>query len=161
LKGTDRMRPEERAALRLLAAWRETRALARNLPRGWVLSDDALRELARRRPASAHELQQVPGIPGAVAGRHRAELLELIAGAAGQLSDSDLAPAVDRLAPEQAAAVRRLQDELQKVAVDAGLAPEILATRKDLTALVRGARDVPPVSGWRRDVVGERLLSLI
>jgi ribonuclease D len=160
-KGMDRMRPEERAVLRVLAAWRETRALHKDLPRGWVLSDDAIRELARLRPATGDALQQVPGLPGAITTRHAAEILELIDGAAGRMTESDLAPGTDRLTLEQTAAVRRLQDLLQKLASEAGIAPEVLATRKDLTALVRGARDVPPLSGWRRDVVGERLLSVI
>jgi len=160
-KGMDRMRPEERAVLRHLAAWRETRALSRNLPRGWVLSDDAIRELARLRPATADELQRVTGVPAAIATRHAAEVLELIDGAAVRMTDSDLAPAADRLTSEQTTALRRLQDLLQKLAGEAGIAPEVLATRKDLTALVRGARDLPPLSGWRRDVVGDRLLSAI
>jgi len=160
-KGVDRMAPEERAVLRVLAAWRETRALSRNLPRGWVLSDDAIRELARLRPATGSELQRVAGLPGAIATRHAAQILQLIEQAAAEATDGDLAAAVDRLNPEQAAAVRRLQDLLQQVASEADIAPEVLATRKDLTALVRGARDVAPLSGWRRAVIGERLLSVI
>jgi ribonuclease D len=160
-KGTDRMRAEERAVLRILAAWREARAIRKNLPRGWVLSDDVVRELARLRPRSDSDLQRVAGLPGGIATRHSAEILELIASGAAEVTDGDRSPAADRLTPEQTATIRRLQDVLQQVAVDAGVTPEVLATRRDLTALVRGARDVPPLSGWRRDVVGERLLAVI
>jgi ribonuclease D len=50
-KGADRLVPQERAALRALAAWREARAMRRNLPRGWILTDETLRDAARLRPA--------------------------------------------------------------------------------------------------------------
>jgi ribonuclease D len=42
-----------------------------------------------------------------------------------------------------------------------GLSAEVLATRRDLTAIVRGARDVAPLTGWRREVVGDRLLAAL
>jgi ribonuclease D len=37
--------------------------------------------------------------------------------------------------------------------------PEVLATRRDLQQLLSGDTDVPPLKGWRREVVGEALLS--
>ena len=160
-KGIDRMRAEERAVIRILAAWREERAISKDLPRGWILSDDAVRELARLRPQSESELQRVAGLPGAIATRRAAEVLELISRAATEADNDDAIPSADRLTPEQAAAIRRLQDLLQQVAGEAGISPEVLATRKDLTALVRGARDIAPLSGWRREVIGERLLSVV
>jgi ribonuclease D len=69
--------------------------------------------------------------------------------------------AAERLTPEQQDAVRRLQSAVQSVAAEAGISGEVLATRRDLTAIVRGARDVPPLNGWRREVVGERLLAAL
>ncbi len=45
--------------LREVAAWRETTARARNLPRGWVLRDQSLLEIARRRPQSVKSLRQI------------------------------------------------------------------------------------------------------
>ena len=39
------------------------------------------------------------------------------------------------------------------------MAPEILATRREMERLVAGARDGGPLlTGWRRAVIGERLL---
>ena len=42
-----------------------------------------------------------------------------------------------------------------------GVVPEILATRKDLTELIRGEREVRPLSGWRKSVIGEPLLAAV
>jgi ribonuclease D len=160
-KGIERLRAGERAVVRTLAAWREERAIRKDLPRGWVLSDDTVRELARLQPRSASDLQRVAGLPGAIATRHSAEILELIGRAAAEATAEDLVPPVDRLTPEQTAAVRRLHELLLQVAGEAGVSPEVLATRKDLTALVRGARDIAPLRGWRHDVIGTRLLAAI
>ncbi len=162
LKGLDRMRPAERAALRALAEWRERRAVRRNLPRGWVLHDDALRELARRRPCSRDALAADAGLSPAAAARLGDEILEVLAGA--HVTEEDqlaAATAPERLTPTQLAQSQRLQAVLQTTARELGLSAEVLATRRDLTALVRGARDVPPLSGWRRGVIGEALLAAL
>lgn len=161
IKGLERMRPEERAVARALGAWREERAIRRNLPRGWVMHDDALREIARLRPGSAADLQRVPALPAAAASRFGNEILEQVRAAPTLGDPLDDDRVTDRLTPEQQAAVRQLQDVLRRVAADTGLNAEVLATRRDLTALVRGARDVPPLSGWRREVVGEPLLAAL
>lgn len=161
IKGLERMRPEERAVARALAAWREERAIRRNLPRGWVMHDDALRDIARLRPSAAADLQRVAALPASVATRFADEILAQVraAPALGDPLDDDRV--IDRLTPEQQAAVRQLQDVLRRIAADAGLNAEVLATRRDLAALVRGARDLPPLSGWRREVVGEPLLAAL
>jgi ribonuclease D len=161
LKGLDRMQPAERAIARALAAWREERAIRRNLPRGWVMPDDALREIARRRPASTAELGNVASLPGGASSRLAGEVLQQVRDA---LSRQDAEPdegAAERPTPEQQAAVRRLQEVLQGIAGETGMSGEVLATRRDLIAIVRGARDVPSLSGWRGEVVGERLLAAL
>jgi ribonuclease D len=160
-KGIERLRPEERAVIRVLAAWRELRAINKDLPRGWVLSDDAIRELARLRPASESALRQLTMLPAALLTRRAAEILQLIDLASREADPDDASLSVDRLTPEQTAAAKRLQAVQQSVAAELGISPEILATRRDLTALVRGTRDVAPLSGWRREVIGERLLAAI
>jgi ribonuclease D len=160
LKGLDRMRPEERAIACALAAWREAKAAQRNLPRGWILPDAALRDVAQLRPSSAAELRRLATLPGGPAYRLADELLE-------QVMQTRSAPpppgpqATERLTPEQQSAVRRLQTAVQGVATEFGLSAEVLATRRDLTAIVRGARDVAPLTGWRREVVGDRLLAAL
>jgi len=161
LKGLERMRPEERAVACALAAWREEKAMRRNLPRGWILPDEALRDVARLRPGSAAELRRVASLPGGPAYRLAGELLEQVGQAAHSPPPPPGPSAVERLTPEQQEAVRRLQAEVQAAATEAGISGEVLATRRDLVAMVRGARDVPPLAGWRRQVVGERLLAAL
>ena len=161
LKGLERLRPEELAVARALAAWREERALRKNLPRGWVLTDEALRELARRRPDTPAGLRNVPGLQPGAAAKLADELLALIREAPTRESDDPGQEAVERLTPGQQAAVRRLQDALLTLSSEIGIGAEVLATRRELTAMVRGGRDLPSLRGWRREVVGETLLAAI
>jgi ribonuclease D len=161
LKGLERLRPEELAVARALAAWREERALHRNLPRGWILADESIRELARRRPGTAAGLRDVPGLQPGAAVKLAEPLLALIRDAPVQGVDDLADRVVERLTPEQQAAVRRLQDALQALSLELGIGAEVLATRRELATLVRGGRDIPALRGWRRDVVGPRLLAAI
>jgi hypothetical protein len=50
---------------------------------------------------------------------------------------------------------------VQKIAGELAIAPELLATRYEMTAMLRGARDLRPLRGWRRGVVGEALLAAL
>lgn len=160
-RGLERVPPDERAIIRALARWREERAIRRNLPRGWILPDDALREIARLRPRSVAALAQVGSLPGGAGSRLAEEILAAVAGAAPDADWAEAAGGDDRLTPEQTGQLRRLQARLQQVATDLGVVPEVLATRRDLTALVRGSSEAAPLAGWRRPVIGETLLGLL
>ncbi|MCU0977314.1 MAG: ribonuclease D [Steroidobacteraceae bacterium] len=159
-KGLEQLRPEERAVIRDLARWREDRAVRRNLPRGWILPDDAVREIARLRPRNVAALARVGSLPGGAGSRLAEEILEVVATARPD-PEWAAAEAQERLAPEQMDLLRRLQEIQQAAAKDLGVSPEVLATRRDLTALVRGSRDAAPLSGWRRAAIGDALLAAL
>jgi ribonuclease D len=118
--------------------------------------------LATANPADAAALA-ASGLlsPGAIRNSGSAILAELRHAdaelAAGQLQITQQA----RPASLDDGHVRRLGAVLQKAAGELGLAQEILATRADLAALLRGSRDVRPLRGWRRTVIGERLLAAL
>ena len=160
LKGLERMDVEALAAARGLAEWRERRAMARDLPRGWILPDAAIHELAMARPASREALASIDAVPPGTVARAAPELLAAIA--RHPVADAGR-EAVDpgRPGPEQLRLQKALQLRLAAIAAELGIQPEVLATRRELAALARGERDVPSLSGWRREVVGERLLAAL
>jgi ribonuclease D len=158
LKGARALSAAERARLRALAAWRERRALERDLPRGWVVSDALLIELAQRGPAQRANLASVP----ALADLTDADVEAVLAALRAQPEESDLAPL--RSGPpsaEEKAAVAHLAERLDARAAELGVSPELLATRGELRALVAGERDVGALAGWRRSVIGEELLGAL
>ena len=57
--------------------------------------------------------------------------------------------------------MRKLVAVNQAAALQLNLSPELLATRRDLEQLAEGRRDVPVLIGWRRQIIGERLLAAL
>jgi ribonuclease D len=145
---------------RELAAWREQRAIDRNRPRGWILEDAALREIVLRAPRSTEELAKIPGLPAGVVKHCGAEIVKRIR--AADLPDE--LPRVNlRVRPEPArdALVRKLSAVHQAIAAELALQPEVLATRRDLEQLADGERELPVLRGWRRAIIGERLIAAL
>jgi len=165
VRGAGRLDRRQLGALRALAAWREREARRRDLPRGFVLRDEALLELAVRRPVEAEELRRVRGLEVQQAARDGDGWLGLIR-AAQALDEEELPPAPWR--PPATAAVRELERRLRTVvrerAAALGLPPELLAPRRALDAVLKSALVDPEprlprdLGGWRREVVGEELL---
>jgi ribonuclease D len=70
-------------------------------------------------------------------------------------------PRRQRREPAEEDLVRKLSQVTQQTGRELGIAPEILATRRELERLVAGARDGSPMTGWRQDVIGARLLQAL
>jgi ribonuclease D len=147
------------ARARRLAAWREDRARRSDRPRQWILADKALLAVANDNPGDATALARIEGIPPAVArkqGRHIVEiLLEANADLAADRLDLQQEPAP---VPPDKAQVKRLSGIVRSAAEELGIAPETLATRKDVTGILAGRDDLRVLNGWRREIIGERLL---
>jgi ribonuclease D len=165
LRGAGRLNRRQLGVLRALAAWREIEARRRDLPRGFVLRDEPLLQMASRVPVTAEELRRVPALDVQQAARSGGQWLELIRAALSQ--DPAELPVV-AWRPPNSAAVRDLEGRLREVvrqrAAALALPPELLAPRRALDAVLRstladGAPRLPrELEGWRRAVVGEELL---
>ena len=160
LKGVERLDGPAIAAARGLAEWRERRAMARDLPRGWILPDPAIHELAAARPATREALARVAAVPAGTVARAAPELLAAIARYAGD-DAGRTGGDPGKPGPEQLRLQKALQARLAAIAAELGIQPEVLATRRELAALARGERQVPAMSGWRKEVVGEPLLAAL
>ncbi|MFX0545799.1 ribonuclease D [Roseovarius sp. S1116L3] len=150
------------AIVRELARFREEYAQARDVPRSRIFKDDALVELAATKPANIQDL-----------GRSRLLLREA---RKGEIADGILKAVADGLAtpasaqPQPDLSRERLQVNpaiadllrvlLKGVADREGVASKLIATAADLDAIAAGQRDVPALSGWRRDVFGAEALRL-
>jgi len=160
LKGLERLQPDVQHAIRALARWREERAMERDLPRGWVLPDAALYEIAQARPRTREHLSRIASVPRAMAERAGGEILKALSDESG-VTDDLIADDGSRAGPEQLRRLKALQQRLLTIAGELEIQPEVLATRCDLTALLRGERELPILRGWRRTVVGEPLLAAL
>jgi ribonuclease D len=159
LKGLGRMSGVEQSAARALAEWRERRAIESDKPRGWILADEALLALASLAPRSIEDLERIRALPPAVVRRRGEELLRLI-GAARDAAEAGPQVAMPRRpTPEELALAAKYMKVVRAEAEALGIAPELLATRRDVEALAQEARDNALLRGWRRGVIGEKLLA--
>jgi ribonuclease D len=160
LKGLRELDPARERLARALAAWRERAAAEHNRPRGWILDDAVLRDIVLQVPRTLPELAQIAAIPQGLVRRRGEELLACVAGA--QVPDPPPPPpGRPRPDPQKTALVKKLGGISQSVAQELQLVPEVLATRRDLEQLAEGRRDGAVLRGWRRAILGERLLAAL
>jgi ribonuclease D len=143
-----------------LAAWRERRAMERNRPRGWILDDVSLREIALRLPRSVEALMTLPQMQESVVRKCGEELLALVRDS-GIGDPAPPLPRRERPDPAQLALVKRLADVSGAVAKSLDIGPEVLATRRELEKLAAGRRDVSLLRGWREEIIGKKLLAAL
>ena len=167
IRGWDTLKPKGAAVLRELAAWREAEARRRNVPRGRVMRDEVLLQLARHPPKSVHELRGLRGVHSSEVDRQGEQLLTAISSAlALPPSAWPEVPRERKPDPESTGIVELLQAVLKARAAEEGIAPTMLATSADLQTLVeakqnRTALDVPILRGWRRQLAGDLLLQVL
>ncbi len=142
---------------RRLARLREELAIRSDRPRQWILTDRALLDIAMKAPADAVALAACDDVAPGFARRQAGRVLaEIEAAAAEFAAGTDLVqePRAEAIDP---ALLKRLSRVTEACGRELGIAPELLATRRDLTAMVRGEDGARPLQGWRRDVIGVRL----
>ena len=159
LKGARNLRGRARAAAERLAAWRETEALRRDRPRQWIARDPLLMELALKRPKSKAELEQIDGMPPKLMQRAGRELLAAITAANGDNNNYKPPSAPDE---QQKNLLRDMQAVVAACARELELAPETVASKKELSAvIITGNRESRLFKGWRRELIGDELLKLL
>lgn len=148
------------ALLRTLAAWRERRAISRNRPRGWILDDAVLRDIVQRVPRDRSALAQIPEMPEGVVKHSGDEILGLIE--AAHIADPPPPlPRRERPDPALLARTKRLSQVVQTIAQELSIAPEVLATRKDLEEIARGEDAAQTLCGWRAELLADRLKAVL
>lgn len=149
-----------------LCEWRDAAARELDRPPSYLLPDQVLVQLARRRPQDQHALEQIRGLPQQTLHRRGREVLGVIA-AAKDAEPPPRAAAGPQRDPVDQPVVSLAQALLRHRAREAGVATELIATQSELTALVADVRadgdgdGIRALSGWRRELVGAELCELV
>ncbi len=152
------------AVLRGVAAWRERTAQTRDQPRGRILKDDAIDEIATQLPTDADALGRLRSLPKGFAGSRFG--IEIVEAVRESLARSDTyAPVIERSStppnPASGAIVELLKVLLKSRAENAGVASKLIATVSDLEKIAcDDEADTPALHGWRREAFGEDALRL-
>jgi len=167
IRGWDSLKPRAAGVLRDLAAWREGEARRRNVPRGRVLRDEVLVQLARQTPRTLDQLRGMRGMYSSEVERNGQALLATMQLAlARPESEWPEVPRDRKPDPESTGLLELLQAVLKSRASIENIAPTLIATTGDLQALIEQTSskeevDIPVLRGWRRQLVGETLLSVL
>jgi ribonuclease D len=149
--------------LQVAAAWRERQAQLRDVPRGRIVKDEALYEIAEHRPKSAADFDRMRAVPRGFGNSRAAQ--ELMQALDRAFSDPNRpvykferpAPVPSGLGPT----VELLKVLLRYEAERHNVAPRLIASAPDVEAIAADDNaDVAALRGWRREVFGERALAL-
>jgi ribonuclease D len=152
------------AVLRELAAWREREAQTRDVPRAWVLRDEALLEIAHHTPTTIDGLARTRGLARKFA--ESAMGTDVLAAVGRGLAVPEAeCPETDvrREIPRGVAAVADVLKVVLRMKCDeADVAQRLVASTDDVEqiAALGDEAQVPTLHGWRRQVFGEAALKV-
>ncbi len=156
------MRPAAQLRLMHLAAWRETEARNRDIPRNRVIRDETLIDLAGTNPKERHAFDNIRNFPGGQDGKLVTPVQEILTKVAS-LPVSSL-PVTAKRTPTRrppAAVMELLRVMLKHVTDKQGIAPRLIASTDDLEALATDDdAQIRALAGWRREIFGDLALRL-
>ncbi len=151
--------------MKALAAWRETEARSKNIPRGRIVKDDTLGELAAHPPKTQDDLGRIRGLSAGWRNNDIGQRLIQVLAAAKPLSADELPDREPRrpgLTKEGALVADLLKLLLKIRAKESGVAAKLIARTDELEALAAGVRsDLNILGGWRFEEFGRDALDLV
>ena len=156
-------KPKDLAVLMEVAAWREREAQTRDIPRGRVLRDEVVADIAVQAPTSIERLGSLRSLPK---GFERSRWGEAIIAAVktGLARDPKTLPRLERPRPASngaSATIELLKVLLRMTSERHGVAAKVIATSEDLDRIAADDNaEVAALKGWRRELFGEKALAL-
>ena len=150
--------------LKALAAWRESEAQHKNIPRGRIMRDETLADIASHPPKKQADLTKVRGLSNAWKDNDIGKRLLKVLDKAEPLPKSEMPEKPKRGAPlgKEGALVADLLKLLLKIrAREIDVAARLLTRTDEMEALAAGVRDLKILEGWRYDVFGKDALELV
>jgi ribonuclease D len=150
-------------ALQVAAAWRERQSQLRDVPRGRIVKDEALYEIAEHRPKTAADFDRMRAVPrGFGNSRAAQELLQALDRAFSDPNRPQFKYERPPPVPPGLGPTVELLKVLLRYEADAhDVAPRLIASAADVEAIAASDEaNVAAMRGWRRKVFGERALAL-
>ncbi|QPC99727.1 ribonuclease D [Qipengyuania soli] len=150
--------------LKALAAWREAEAQHKNIPRGRIMRDETLADIASHPPKKQPDLVKVRGLSNAWKDNDIGKRLMKVLEKAEPLPKEEMPekPKVGAPLGKEGALVADLLKLLLKVrAREIDVAARLLTRADEMEALAAGVRKLPLLEGWRYEVFGKDALDLV
>jgi ribonuclease D len=157
--------PQVLGRLRALAGWRETEARQKDMPRGRIVKDDTLADIAGHPPKTQEDLGKVRGLSAGWRNNDIGARMMAALAKAEPLDPDDLPPREPRrpgLTKDGALVADLLKLLLKIRAKESGVASKLIARSDELEMLASGVRDgLNILGGWRFDEFGCDALDLV
>jgi len=160
-----RPKREYLAVLKAAAAWRERKAIKRDIPRRRVLKDDALYDIAQQKPRTIKALAALRGVPN---GFERSETAKVLVEAVNYALDNvesygPPVPRVQHMPPNIGPTSEMLRTLLRLRTEYEDIAPRLVASSKDIDQIAAFGEkaEVAALKGWRREVFGNDALKML
>ncbi|MBM0170994.1 ribonuclease D [Altererythrobacter sp. C41] len=150
--------------LKALAAWREGEAQHKNIPRGRIMRDETLADIASHPPKQQADLVKVRGLSNAWKDNDIGKRLMKVLEKAEPLTADEMPDKPKRGAPlgKEGALVADLLKLLLKIRTrEIDVAARLLTRSDEMEALAAGVRKLPVLQGWRYEVFGRDALELV
>jgi ribonuclease D len=148
----------QQARARALATWRETRAVASDKPRQWIIADKALLQLVTENPANETALGVLGELPTSLARSQGRKLISILAAANDAFAQGDMNLQQQTFDIEKEKILgKKLSKLVRAKAEQLGIAAEVLASKRDISALIRDSAHARVLRGWRYEVIGQEL----
>lgn len=155
VKGLQNLPPAAFARGVALATWRESEARARDLPRGWVLKDSELVDVASQAPCDVRALARLLEDNPSAVRRHGEALLEILETSPDSITA--VPSAAGPPSPEHRERAKACAKFLKERAAALGVQPAVLLTRREIEAVVSGRLPPRLREGWRVQVLDDLL----
>lgn len=157
VKGIGKLKGAKRKVANSLARVREECASEYDLPRRWIIPDEVILDLARRKPTKTGEIISARGFPKRA---HRF---------AEKILDAIQTPLETSPEPPRKAPLTKAQDAIADVislvvkicAEQNEISAKNLASKREIEKIVRGKRDLPIFQNWRNEVVGTQIEAVL
>ncbi|MDE2800061.1 MAG: ribonuclease D [Gemmatimonadota bacterium] len=165
VKGTGRLSRRDMAIVRELAAWREQKARQADRPRAWIMRDDAIVQIARRKPQSIQSLKRLRGISRSSINQYGNNLLNAVQ--RGLAIDERHCPPISppvRPNPFEDARLDLAMAFMRGQCLSEGIDIAMIASRSEIKEFIsskKNATDNPLHTGWRREFLGADLIALL
>ena len=161
IKGAGKLKGKSLVVAQQVAAWRERMAMKKDLPKRHVLADNIVIDLARQRPKEMKQMDRMRGFDDGAKRRYGKDLLRCIKEA--QEIAPELWPAPKEGKPRRVddALVSCLWAVVELQAREHDISPQLLVSKSDLQKLAAQEDDVDVLRGWRRELVGNKLLAFM
>ncbi len=165
VSGRNNLSGRQLAVLKEVAHWREGAAAQHDIPRGWLVKDPSLIEIARRQPSSLKALGDIRGLNQRELGRSGKDIITAVE--RGKTAPPpEIAPAPPRDEMARIRLVGAMADVIVRSRAEkAGIAPELVATRGELEAVLLDEfsgrqREHRLLEGWRKELAGAAVIDL-